>query len=121
MNLAMHFMIQSWVMDPQPGTWGAMSIRLQDNGGVHINSGIPNFAFYKVATKIGGKRMGTCRDVSGIKRCVTRVCVPVYDFHAFARLTLENAEKLYGRDSRESRAVQEAWDEVGVLRVAMLV
>jgi Zn-dependent metalloprotease len=25
-----------------------------DNGGVHINSGIPNHAFYRVATKLGG-------------------------------------------------------------------
>lgn len=25
-----------------------------DNGGVHINSGIPNRAFYLAATKIGG-------------------------------------------------------------------
>lgn len=25
-----------------------------DNGGVHINSGIPNRAFHLVATKIGG-------------------------------------------------------------------
>ena len=25
----------------------------QDNGGVHINSGILNFAFYKIASKLG--------------------------------------------------------------------
>jgi Zn-dependent metalloprotease len=25
----------------------------EDNGGVHINSGIPNFAFYKFATETG--------------------------------------------------------------------
>ena len=26
-----------------------------DNGGVHINSGIPNHAFYVTATTLGGK------------------------------------------------------------------
>jgi hypothetical protein len=25
-----------------------------DNGGVHINSGIPNYAFYLIATELGG-------------------------------------------------------------------
>ncbi|MCF2436527.1 M4 family metallopeptidase [Streptomyces thinghirensis] len=30
----------------------------RDNGGVHINSGIPNHAFYLVATALGGARLG---------------------------------------------------------------
>ena len=91
-----------------------------DHGGVHINSGIPNLAFYKVASKIGGfawERAGhiwyeTLRD-SRLR--------PTSNFQAFALLTLNNAEKLYGRDSRDWSAVQEAWDEVGVQRVAAAV
>jgi Zn-dependent metalloprotease len=35
---------------------------LRDNGGVHINTGIPNKAFYLAATGI-----------SGTRRCATRV------------------------------------------------
>ena len=105
--------------DPQPTHMRDFVYTAEDNGGAHINSGIPNFAFYKVATKIGGfawERAGriwyeTLRD--------SRLSAGA-NFQAFARLTLENAEALYGRESREARAVQEAWDEVGVLQVAIL-
>ena len=40
--------------DPQPGHMKDYVTTTQDNGGVHINSGIPNRAFYLVATAIGG-------------------------------------------------------------------
>src|SRR5712692_7536062 len=40
--------------DPQPGTMAGYVETDQDNGGVHINSGIPNHAFYLAATKLGG-------------------------------------------------------------------
>jgi len=106
--------------DPQPAHMNNYVYTAEDNGGVHINSGIPNLAFYKVATKIGGKAWNqpgriwyeTLRD-SRLR--------PTANFQAFARLTLDNAESIYGRDSRERVAVQEAWEEVGVLRVAALV
>ena len=32
--------------DPQPATMADYSTPTEDNGGVHINSGIPNHAFY---------------------------------------------------------------------------
>ena len=41
--------------DPQPGHMNDFVRTNQDNGGVHINSGIPNRAFYLAATAIGGK------------------------------------------------------------------
>ena len=34
--------------------WMAMWILASDNGGVHINSGIPNRAFYSASREIGG-------------------------------------------------------------------
>jgi Zn-dependent metalloprotease len=106
--------------DPQPAHMNNYVYMVEDNGGVHINSGIPNAAFCKVAKKIGGfawEHAGriwyeTLRD--------SRLS-PTANFQAFARLTLDNAETLYGRDSRDWRAIQEAWDEVGVLRVEALV
>jgi Zn-dependent metalloprotease len=106
--------------DPQPSHMNRYVHTVEDNGGVHINSGIPNFAFYKVAIKIGGfawEHAGriwyeTLRD-SRLR--------PTANFQAFAHLTLDNAEKLYGRDSRDWAAVQEAWDEVGVHRIEATV
>ena len=40
--------------DPQPATMSGYVTTTSDNGGVHINSGIPNHAFYLAATAIGG-------------------------------------------------------------------
>ncbi len=37
----------------QPAHYDERYIGSKDNGGVHINSGIPNFAFYKFATQVG--------------------------------------------------------------------
>jgi Zn-dependent metalloprotease len=40
--------------DPQPADMQHYVHTAQDNGGVHINSGIPNHAFFLVATALGG-------------------------------------------------------------------
>lgn len=39
--------------DPQPAHYSKRYTGTGDNGGVHINSGIPNRAFYQVATELG--------------------------------------------------------------------
>ena len=99
--------------DPQPGHMDHYLETMQDNGGVHINSGIPNHAFYLAASGIGGKaweKAGriwyeTQRD-PGLKSDAT--------FLSFARRTLVNAGHLYGEKSLERKAVSDAWSEVGV-------
>jgi Zn-dependent metalloprotease len=99
--------------DPQPSHMNNYNYTLADSGGVHINSGIPNRAFYLVATKLGGnawEKAGriwyhTLRD---------RALRPDANFQSFAYLTGIKADQLYGRDSAESQAVRGAWDEVGV-------
>jgi Zn-dependent metalloprotease len=40
--------------DPQPAHMRDFVQTFEDNGGVHINSGIPNRAFYLAATQLGG-------------------------------------------------------------------
>jgi Zn-dependent metalloprotease len=51
--------------DPQPDHMSRFKVlpntRAGDNGGVHINSGIPNKAFYLFATKLGRARLGEGR------------------------------------------------------------
>lgn len=44
--------------DPQPATMSKFVHTSRDNGGVHINSGIPNHAFFLVATQLGGNAWG---------------------------------------------------------------
>jgi len=98
--------------DEQPAHMKDFVKTQDDNGGVHTNSGIPNKAFYELATRLGGfawERAGriwyvTLRDRlrqdSGFQEC--------------ADLTFDVARELYGADSVEQRAVREAWDAVGV-------
>lgn len=99
--------------DPQPADMKGYVDTLSDNGGVHINSGIPNRAFYLAAVGIGGfawEKAGciwyeTLRD----KRLANNA-----NFSQFAALTVENAAKLYGAHSPEEKAVLEGWQVVGV-------
>ena len=44
--------------DPQPKHMKDFVQTFDDNGGVHINSGIPNYAFYQVASRLGGYAWG---------------------------------------------------------------
>jgi Zn-dependent metalloprotease len=82
-----------------------------DNGGVHINSGIPNHAFYLVATELGGYAW----DVAGkiwYEALTTRLR-PNTQFDEAAMATVDVASAMFG--SAEEKAVKKAWKEVGVL------
>jgi Zn-dependent metalloprotease len=103
--------------DPQPADMGSFVDTWQDNGGVHINSGIPNRAFHLAAVAIGGfawEKAGriwyeTLRD----SRLTTEP-----KFGDFASLTMDVAGRLYGAASPERQAVAEAWAQVGVVPVS---
>jgi Zn-dependent metalloprotease len=99
--------------DPQPAHMVRYVKTHDDNGGVHINSGIPNHAFYLVATYLGGfawEQAGriwyeTLRDPR---------LRPNTGFSRFALLTVGNAARLYGQGSQQQQAVVHAWNEVGI-------
>ncbi len=98
--------------DPQPAHMKDYVNTFEDNGGVHINSGIPNHAFYVVATTIGGnawEKAGriwyvTLRD----KLSITS------NFQAAGDLTFQTAGELFGAGSSEQQAVQNGWAAVGI-------
>ncbi|MCF1506828.1 M4 family metallopeptidase [Streptomyces glomeratus] len=98
--------------DPQPGTMDGYVHTSRDNGGVHINSGIPNHAFYLVATELGGhawERAGQIwYDVLTGGELETHAT-----FADFARLTVTAAVNRY-REGAEQEAVLKAWEQVGV-------
>jgi Zn-dependent metalloprotease len=83
-----------------------------DNGGVHINSGIPNKAFYVAATEIGGNAWEKAGKIW--YTALTEKFKPTTDFEQAAKLTVETAGELYGQGA-EQAAVQKAWKDVGVL------
>jgi Zn-dependent metalloprotease len=82
-----------------------------DNGGVHINSGIPNRAFYLTAAAMGGNAW----EVTGRiwYATLTERLHPDSDFGAAAQATVEVAGELF--DAKAEEAVRTAWREVGVL------
>lgn len=100
--------------DSQPANMKDYVTTTGDNGGVHINSGIPNHAFYLAATALGGhawERTGRIWYQTLTDQRVPSNC----HFHAFAQATVNNAEYLFGRGSTEAKAVADAWAQVGVL------
>ena len=84
-----------------------------DNGGVHINSGIPNRAFYLAATAIGGYAWEAAGRIWYVT--LTTRLEATSDFAAAAEATIAVAGDLFGAASPERQAVTRAWKEVGVL------
>jgi len=86
---------------------------LEDDGGVHINSGIPNRAFFLAAHAIGGHAWEKAGKIWYV--ALTDRLRHDSKFSAAARLTAAVAAELFGAGGREETAVREAWRTVGVL------
>jgi len=96
-----------------------------DNGGVHINSGIANLAFYLAIE--GGPHPRTGTAVQGVGfanreqiekvfyRAFTQLMPSDTNFSQARAITLQAARDLYGANSPAERAVAQAWSAVGVL------
>jgi Zn-dependent metalloprotease len=99
--------------DPQPGNMDGFVETTRDNGGVHINSGIPNHAFYLVATKLGGNAWAKPGEIWYWTLQDPRIA-PTARFRTFALGTRRATRRLYGIGSPEETAVVESWGEVGI-------
>ena len=99
--------------DPQPKHIRHKYTGSADNGGVHINSGIPNHAFYRVAKTLGGNSWGA---TGQIWYETLRSLRPDSDFRHCAETCVEIARRKYGSSSNEERAVIEGWQAVGLLQ-----
>ena len=100
--------------DPQPGHMDQYQDlpNWYDNGGVHINSGIPNHAFYFVATEIGGyawEKAGLIWYVTLRDRLRRNS-----DFQHAADRTFQVAGEIFENGSPEQQAVQSGWARVGI-------
>jgi Zn-dependent metalloprotease len=82
-----------------------------DNGGVHINSGIPNKAFYLTAVGIGGYAWEAPGRIWYASLLASNIHT---DFQQFADTTYLQASQFYGEQSAEQQAVVSAWREVGI-------
>jgi len=92
--------------DPQVGSLADYVVTTEDNGGVHLNSGIPNRAFVIAARAIGGDtwsgagRVWYATLVSGLD--------PDSDFATFAAASIAAA-------GAHAAVVEDAWMQVGVV------
>jgi Zn-dependent metalloprotease len=109
----------AWSNDRQPATMADYvdlpddTDPANDNGGVHINSGIPNHAFYLAATKIGGNAWEKAGKI-WFEALTGGGITPEADFEAAAKATQDAAASLFGAEGAEHTAVAEAWREVGL-------
>lgn len=93
--------------DPQVGHMDDYVVTTSDNGGVHLNSGIPNKAFQLAAVAVGG------RAIEGAGRIWYAALAggdvpPGADFATFAAATVAAA-------GEHAEVVRDAWSQVGVV------
>ncbi len=98
--------------DPQPAHMDQYIVTTDDHGGVHVNSGIPNHAFYVAAIKMGGsawEKAGRIWYTVLQSKLGTRAT-----FQDAADATHQAAADLYGTNSLEQEAVYNGWTAVGI-------
>jgi len=100
--------------DPQPATMADYVETTEDSGGVHLNSGIPNRAFFLAATAMGGYAWQGAGAVWWDALTAAETTAGI-DFAGFARVTVDAAAGRFGAGSTQHAAVEDAWRTVGVL------
>ena len=108
----------------QPDHYALRYTGEDDNGGVHINCGIPNQAFYLAIE--GGTNRTSGLSVQGVGaanrdqiekvfyRAFTELLPSSATFAVARAATVQSARDLYGPGSAAERAVEQAWAAVGV-------
>jgi Zn-dependent metalloprotease len=96
--------------DPQPKHLQDKYTGPDDSGGVHINSGIPNHAFFLVATSLGGRAW---EKAGRIWYRTLLALNQTSDFAQMVDMSTQNAAALFGSGSSEEKAVIKAWKAVG--------
>ncbi|MEV3991143.1 M4 family metallopeptidase [Streptomyces sp. NPDC049837] len=99
--------------DPQPAKMEDYVHTGSDNGGVHINSGIPNHAFYLFAKELGGHAWEKAGKVWYDVLTGGRLAVDA-QFADFSKLTVAATRERFGAGGAEDDAVVKAWSTVGL-------
>lgn len=95
--------------DPQPSHYAKRFKGGADYGGVHINSGIPNRAFYLAAKSVGGPAW---EKVGRVWYKVMLNLLPQSDLRACAQECRAVAKQLH--PGRVEQAIDAAWKQVGL-------
>jgi Zn-dependent metalloprotease len=98
--------------DPQPFHMDLFVNTSSDYGGVHINSGIPNHAFYLLAQYLGGYSWEKAGQIW--YQAIQKLNNPMATFADWADMTIQTAWELFGQNSFEMQMVRRAWRLVGI-------
>ncbi|HNT19215.1 MAG TPA: M4 family metallopeptidase [Saprospiraceae bacterium] len=96
----------------QPRVYGERFTESADNGGVHINSGIPNWAFYQFTIRINND-LDKAEKI--YYRALTLYLTRSSRFVDCRRAVIQAATDLYGASGAEVNAAKAAYDLVGIL------
>jgi len=96
-------------LDPQPGHMNDYKVMTSDNGGVHVNSGIPNRGYYEIAIVIGHDKAEKI-----YYRALTKYLTKTSQFMDCRNALIQSAKDLYGADSAEHKAVQNGYATIGI-------
>jgi Zn-dependent metalloprotease len=111
----------TYTTDDDPDHYAERYTGTSDNGGVHINSGIANKAFYLVAK--GGTHHRSGVTVTGIGttaaakiwyKALTTYMTASTNFAGARAATLNAAAALYGSGTAQYNAVAQAWTACGI-------
>jgi Zn-dependent metalloprotease len=98
--------------DPQPYHMDFYVHTSADNGGVHLNSGIPNQAFYLLASYLGGKAWEKAGRIW--YDTMQAINDPSATFARWADKTVEMARGRFGDGSLEALFTRRCWKLVGI-------
>lgn len=101
--------------DLQPSKYSNLYKGSNDNGGVHINSGIPNHAFYLFAVTLGGNPW----EKAGLIWFTTMMRPGAFPVRAtmkeFAEATIKTTQILFPEETTVCEALIDAWQQVEVI------
>jgi Zn-dependent metalloprotease len=98
--------------DPQPYHMDDYVMTSRDYGGVHINSGIPNHAFYLLSQYLGSYAWEKAGHIW--YDTLLSINNPNATFHDWADKTVEMAHNRFGQGSIEVQFTRRAWKLVGL-------
>jgi Zn-dependent metalloprotease len=105
----------------QPSRMSAFVRTTEDHGGVHINSGIPNRAFYLLVEGLPGGGIGRSKAHQIFYRTLTSKLNKGSDFQDMRAGAVLSANELYGSGSVESQKVKAAFDAVEIYDPTIVV
>lgn len=103
----------------QPATLSKYVRTTSDNGGVHTNSGIPNYAFYLLAEGLKGGGIGFEPARNIFYRALTTKLNSRSDFHDLRNACVQAATELHGPGGTQVTKTKEAFDAVEIFELSV--